>query len=560
MLSRWFRVAVLIFAAAGGCSYAQASAPSRAKLIRLGFDTPEAWFVREHLAELERNTPFDGMAVHLPRLRVNGKPGVTYGHLVFGKERFQASAFDAWLEDAKAIRSGKLTDNFVYVSVTGADYDFFAEEAWETVRHNFALVAGLVRQAGFKGVFFDVEHYNQGKPTLFQYLPGAGRPFAEVEAQARRRGGELMRAITAECPDLVMLTVLGSFSISFPSLWSRNPQRFMENHQYGLTSAFFNGMFDALPPMARLYDGSEFTGYQAAGPEDFFRICRDFHVNSPRLAAPENLSKLQAQSGLAMGLYLDCYLNEDGFWVIRSDSMDRVSLLRRNVRLALESSRDYVWLYGEQCRWQPIELPPSTEAAMAGKIGGGRLWEEAMPGVTAALEFARDPDAYVARAEAENRLEKVFQATFDPPGEPPRLTGVTTWQSGSSKGTIDVDVTGGWQATACARLTGVTFGSVLKSVPVKPGEAYFVRALAQTEGDAQATFTVSWQNADRQWTRRLDEVRMAFSEPLADGWFRASTTVIVPETAAAMYVSCGSASATGQAVMRVDDLEIFLVR
>ena len=60
-------------------------------------------------------------------------------------------------------------------------------------------------------------------------------------------------------------------------------------------------------------------------------------------------------------------------------------------------------IYGEQCRWWgPQRELPNT-------VGKGRLWEEAMPGITRAIAYTRDP---LAAAKAElAELRKSGQLT-----------------------------------------------------------------------------------------------------------------------------------------------------
>ena len=56
-----------------------------------------------------------------------------------------------------------------------------------------------------------------------------------------------------------------------------------------------------------------------------------------------------------------------------------------NLLAWLRCNHGHVWIYGEQCRWwgKPLNVPRS--------VGQGRLWEEALPGVTRAIAHVRDP-------------------------------------------------------------------------------------------------------------------------------------------------------------------------
>ena len=378
-----------------------------------------------------------------------------------------------------------------------------------------------------------------------------------------------MRAITQEYPDITILTVLGSLSLNFPALESADPMTCLKTAQYGLSTAFFNGMYDVMPQGVLLLDGYETAGYSAAREIDFLRMTDEFNRKSPQLLAPSNLEKFRRQSSLAIGLYLDSYLNNKGFYVIKSSRLKRLDLFRRNLMLAMRYSKQYAWLYGEQCRWFPIKLPAVVEKSMLRHPGKGRLWEKAFPGVTQAIEFAKAPKNATLKMLKAGKLKKVYcnnfeQQTANSQAKAPadckiskRLKGIITWQSGRSNGTFELDDNCGYKSRCCAKMTSVKYGSILTGVPVKPGQIYFARSVANCEGDAQANFTISWQDSKHKWINPLANIRMAFTEKLTDNWHGASKIVIIPDGVAFMYIACGVSSATGNSICRIDNFEIY---
>lgn len=527
---------IIFLLCVGACSmFAQT------KLIKIGFDSPDASFLKQNAEMIEKALPFDGISITLPRKMKDGKLDVEYGHLVFKNERFDPVIIKDWQHDLETAKLEKLKHNFVRMSCANADYSFFDDQAWATVCYNIALVAKSAKKGGLKGICFDIEHYNYGQPPLFQYNPDSGQSYADTAAKVRQRGSEVMKAMSEDFPDIIIFTILGSFSINYPALNSANSEKYLENSQYGLSTAFFNGMLDVIPPQAKLLDGDEVAGYSASNAEDFYHMAKNFTKKSPLLLAPENLVKFQTQCQLAIGVYLDCYLNEKGFWVIKSPNMNRLPLFRRNLRLALESSGDYAWLYTEQCRWHPIELPPVVENSMKNSVGKGRLWEEAMPGVSESIRFAVNPELFVRN----NKQTTLIYSNDFTDG----LGDIQQWQGGKAKGTIE-------QKDGTAKLTGVKYGSIFKQIPVNPGEIYWIRSTAKTEGDGQASLTFSWQNEKKKFLSPLVNIKLAFSEELPDGWFGASKVVIVPDKAAFILVHCSTISATGNAVVYFDNIEI----
>jgi hypothetical protein len=72
--------------------------------------------------------------------------------------------------------------------------------------------------------------------------------------------------------------------------------------------------------------------------------------------------------------------------------VSRLARFQRNLGFAHDAADEYVWVYGEQCRWWgPRRELPNT-------AGKGRLWEEVMLGITRTIACVRDP---VAAAKAE---------------------------------------------------------------------------------------------------------------------------------------------------------------
>ena len=111
---------------------------------------------------------------------------------------------------------------------------------------------------------------------------------------------------------------------------------------YGLVPAVYNGLFDVAPPGLRFVDGNE-NAFTCRNEADYLR-----HDNQYRQAIGEFL------------------------------------------RYALDTSDEYVWVWGEQCHWwSKRSLTNDEHEALATSLGQGRLWEEVMPGITARIEKVR---------------------------------------------------------------------------------------------------------------------------------------------------------------------------
>ena len=94
------------------------------------------------------------------------------------------------------------------------------------------------------------------------------------------------------------------------------------------------------------------------------------------MVALENRAKYHGQVQAGFGFYLDMYLNEKGnhYYFGPKKGGSRIDRLRDNLSAALEASDEYVWVYGEQCRWWKSQSLSKQVEKTAGK---GALWDEA---------------------------------------------------------------------------------------------------------------------------------------------------------------------------------------
>lgn len=521
------------------------------KIITLGFSSLNTRELRDHVDIAEKYIPADGMVIHMnANVTVDGKPFQASRHTVFKGIPWERDWFREAEADLKATRFRQFTDNFLYIATSGYNSNLFDDRYWETICHNAGILADIAKKNGLKGIFLDIEHYGGTKLwPVFKFDPKGGKSFAECQQQARKRGREMMRAIAKAYPDITMVAVLGSYSINFPALDSPDLNGRLQDELYGLSPAFFDGMFDELPPQGRLYDGNEFHGYKASGPNDYRRIAHNFLTRTPFLCAPELRTKVMAQSGLAAAMYMECFTNKKGFWRLSSPHMDQVTLFRRNLNAALEASSAYTWIYYDAAaKWYPIQLGKVYEQILA-KNGGGkaRLWSELLPGLENAMLAARNPLAYARRQVKDGKAKLVRKVDF----EDGKLN-MVPWSS-QKAGKISVDKTQGASGKASASLVGVKFGSIHFVVPVKPGELYLLRARAKNNRP-EIRLTLSGK-FDPIWNRES-----GFSKPDADGWMQAETVLFVPDEGKNLTVSCGVDGKTeAGSDCRFDDIELYLI-
>lgn len=184
--------------------------------------------------------------------------------------------------------------NFLQINIDFPG-DFWDDERWRQVSQNFAVVAQVAKDLGFKGIVFDDEPYSMNakkmvnfkfptmqevkeKPNRYKTWQRDGAEpqwvdkdaysnnhysFQEHMRQVTLRFKDIMTAMTNRYPELVTLVYLG------PSLSHANSNLentividmglARENEYHG---AIFTGLKQGLTPMAKLHDMGESYKYR----------------------------------------------------------------------------------------------------------------------------------------------------------------------------------------------------------------------------------------------------------------------------------------------------------
>ena len=388
MIFRWF-LACFIFLP--GLSFGPAQAGEK-KFIELGWDIPDTAFLREFSGQMEREGPFDGVMFRASAAIGDGKTVSTQDG--WNREPWKKEWFDRALADLKACRFTSYTSNFLLFNATPKAIDWSDDEGWSTLAEKAKICAWLAREGGAKGLALDFEPYGENQ---WKFDPAQGRTFAETAALARRRGAQFVGGVAAGMPQAVLLTLFLN-SVNGRAGHAEDPDAILATEGYGLLPAFFNGMLDAAPPGLVIVDGCE-GGYYMDSVEAYQRAALDMRSwSGPSicLVAPENRVKYRQQVQAGFGFYLDMFVNEAGHTYYRPPlDGSRLKRLSRNLGAARDAADEYVWIYGEQSRWWGglAKDKPWRADSLAKTVGKGRSWEEALPGVTRAIAWARDPEA-----------------------------------------------------------------------------------------------------------------------------------------------------------------------
>ena len=495
----------------------------RKKLIETGWDMPTPRQVRDNLAEMEKR-PFDGVVISLsPAL------GSAFENKAWNRDDFRQP-----IEDLKACKFKRFTDNFLMLNANPGNVDWFDDAGWKSIVDHWRIAAWAARESGVKGILFDPEAYvNPHAQFRYSAQPEQKKhTFAEYSAKARQRGREVMQTIAEENPRITIFSYfLGS--IAAPSAGPSDLLRSLANEGYGLLPAFLDGWLDAAPPTVTFVDGDE-RGYRYNDRKDYLEAALQIKGLFQQLVSPANRAKYRAQVQVSSGLYLDAYVNPPSSpWYIDGRGEPRIRRLAENVASALHAADEYVWIYGEKGRWWPAEKSEY------------KTWPEVFPECDSVLATARDPIAAATARVEELRgkgslTDLVKNGDFQKgpsdaaAGGPP--AGWETWQSDRSHGRFEWDAKTG---DGSAVLRGITDGCFIQSYPAQPSEKYFVVGKARRRGAAEPHIRVRWQTAGGKWTAEARDVLLYCSASSTDDWAGIAGVVTVPDGAGKLVVLLG---------------------
>jgi hypothetical protein len=344
---------------------ATAPAASAKKLIYYGWGSPDTAYLKEHLADNERG-PFDGVGLVVAIDR--GKPvrgdDTTPNRLgwnLWGPRAFKLEDFRPAIEDLRAAKSAKLTDNFLAAAICsrGQDsgFDWFDDKRWETVKQNWRVFATIAKQGGCKGLLIDPEHYSVYFFRHDEMRVRNDKPFAEYAAKVRQRGRELMTVTREAFGDDVVILCLFGHSLLWHNVRDKDNAKAvkpLELTDYGLYAPFLDGMLEATAPATRIVDGYEF----AYGFEDHvnFERARE-EIRHKAALVSEQRERYEKQVEVGFGVWID----NGQKWNQTNFKANHFSpeALEAALRSALDVTDRYVWLYSEKPEFFPLRhVPP----------------------------------------------------------------------------------------------------------------------------------------------------------------------------------------------------------
>jgi lipopolysaccharide/colanic/teichoic acid biosynthesis glycosyltransferase len=333
-----------------GCAATAAESADGKKLVYYGWSSPDTEYVRKNWRTIEK-LPFHGMGVVVALDREAWSEGERsarnqLGWNVMGSRQFRVEEFQEAIADLRSPRWQGDREDFLPVILSfgkagrSADrLDWFDDARWKVIEANFGVVAAIAKAAGMRGMLLDPEEYGY---ALFSYATQRQRiprPFGDHVAAARARGRQIMRAVSAQLDRPVLLSLFGN-SLAFQQV--RGARR-LEEAQYGLLPAFYDGILDAMPAGGLLVDGFELS-YGFKRRSQFERARLEIrHLGRTLSATP---AQYDQHVRVGFGLMLD----------FRDDPQYRSPQeLRRSLTDALDVSDAYVWLYSQRSGFFPVQ-------------------------------------------------------------------------------------------------------------------------------------------------------------------------------------------------------------
>ena len=302
-------------------------------------------YVREHAAHID-TLPFDGMVLTTD----------AGSALMSGTARTYAE-ISRDFAPLSGIAFTRMRHNFAIVTAD-RPADFF--EDWSVTIENFRMLARVLKEKGIEGIFFDNEEYQR---PLFNYPDNCSDPsksLDEYREQARLRGRQVMQAIAAEHPGIVVMVFHGPYS-SFSE--TPDPVRAGQTDWQSeeLRGPFSAGLIEGMDSRSRFVDGGEVYPYRTA---DEFQVSYDYRKTGIASAAancPFISPDLRRVWPLKVGISFGVYNYPFG-----GQPMDP-SVMRTTLEQALRRCDDFVWLYCEDLNWNaPGETPQEWFDALAG--------------------------------------------------------------------------------------------------------------------------------------------------------------------------------------------------
>jgi len=296
------------------------------------------------------DTPFDGLAVYMR------KPDLSMhmSDLVMRNSATPLTDIASVLAPIAGQNFTHLTNNMGLV-FAHKPTDFFND--WSIPIQNFANLAKALKDAGLKGIMFDNEQYEcwASYPACVDFA--GTHTLAQYQAQATLRGKQIMQAMVAQFPDIVVVTFHGpeTSEPTSPSVGSTSGNNSLYFGGNELLGPFFVGFMEGAAGIAAtVADGGEL--YCLRTPTDFQTVYDWNKTTLPTVASfIPSPDRAGWSSEISIGYGLYDALNCGG-----TGGLTTPTVMQQITTNSLSRADQYVWLYTENTTFL---LPPGSGGA-----------------------------------------------------------------------------------------------------------------------------------------------------------------------------------------------------
>ena len=507
------------------------------KIIATGWEfikmTPKDLLINK--AELDK-LPFNGVAIGYNI--ATDKHGENYSYSdLFGDPFYEKKQFEKDISVGKNFKSEVLTDNFVMVWAASKNRISWSDDkAWERISHNMGVIGWFAKEIGFKGILWDQEDYR--RTDQFFYTQSLDGDYETVCTQARKRGKQIMTALTAEYPDITVYT-MWFMTHSWGEMNSNDPVS-GSKAKGDIWYSFANGLLDGLSSQATIIDGSE-CGYYLQSEEFFYETDQSRH-KALCYVAHENVQKYKNQVMSGTAIYLDMYANnESTVWYYPPLAGSRAGKLRQNLFDALAASDKYVWTWNEESVWANWKYSTQNNNKSMPMLEKLPNWEKSVPGIHRAIKLARDPLETARKIvtdpnKEERQKNKLLQKELLIDNKSLKSSDsifIKGWLTRNDGSLYAAHVLGINKRFPDGRLNNGFFYQVLD---VEYGEWYAIEGLYKDIKNANVNILIGWGPAKSNGMFHFaHEVILAFNQPSEHEWHSAFDVVQVPRGAVRMY-------------------------
>ena len=264
--------------------------------------------------------------------------------------------------DVKAFRAarwGRLRDNFLWTAwVPTVENDprlrLTDDAGWRIVAHNVGVLARVVRESGFKGIFIDAEQYRSPMETFnyYHYMRMARSrgekvlAFQEAQAVVRRRGRQWAKALTDVFPGITVIWYPDPYGLYWRGAARRGMTLKDNVSNGGLMPAFMDGVLVDLDERATI----------TAGASSTYMMCEYRDMMAERGISEQATSILSGvpdvarrRLGYAFGLWTDAPVTGIANWSYTDVRVNHRSpeVHKHACHNAMVASDRYAWTWGE---------------------------------------------------------------------------------------------------------------------------------------------------------------------------------------------------------------------